>query len=262
MNNEERVLFNKLRYEGKVFETNSSGELIIVNYKNRKQVLIRFLNTGYEVWCDLDKILLGKVKDKLSPTVYGVGIVGEHQIRSGGKIIRDYLLWANMLKRCYDTSSLKTRPSYEHCRVSNSFVYFEMFKLWYGRQVGANSIDHTGKYFCLDKDIIVKGNKIYSPETCCFVPNEINALVLNHGKGRGKQPVGVSYHKATGKFVANMNYFGDSLHLGSFKTPEEAFQAYKQAKESHIKVVANKWKDDIDSRAYESLMNWEVEIND
>ena len=55
---------------------------------------------------------------------------------------------------------------------------------------------------------------------------------------------------------------GKQEYLGLFNTELEAFNAYKQAKESFVKEQAEKWKDKIDPRAYEALMNYEVNIND
>ena len=55
---------------------------------------------------------------------------------------------------------------------------------------------------------------------------------------------------------------GKSEYLGSFNTEIEAFNAYKVAKEAFVKEVAEKWKSQIDKRAYDSLMNYTVEITD
>ena len=114
----------------------------------------------------------------------------------------------------------------------------------------------------LDKDIIQKGSKLYSKDTCCFVPAEVNLLLTKRDKCRGEYPVGVNFHKATGKFRARLNINGRLKHLGLFNTPEEAFQVYKPAKEAQIKVVAEKWKHLLDERVYQALMTYEVSTDD
>lgn len=114
----------------------------------------------------------------------------------------------------------------------------------------------------LDKDILVKGNKLYSRDTCCFIPSEVNNLLTKRDNDRGEWPVGVSFHKSSGKFRAYLSINGKKKFLGLFATPEEAFQAYKAAKEAQIKVVANKWKHLLDERVYLALMSYEVVIND
>ena len=104
------------------------------------------------------------------------------------------------------------------------------------------------KGWCLDKDILVKGNKIYSPETCCFVPKGINLLFGKNNAKRGNYPIGVCKFK--NKFQATINIKGKTISLGHFDTPEEAFEAYKTAKEAYIKEVADEWKDRIEEDVY------------
>ena len=87
-------------------------------------------------------------------------------------------------------------------------------------------------------------------------------MLVNSRATRGEFPVGVYHDASRSKFQSHIRMHGKRKHLGRFVTPEEAFQAYKQAKEAYIKEVANKWKDQIDSRVYEALMNYEVDIND
>ena len=114
----------------------------------------------------------------------------------------------------------------------------------------------------LDKDILQKGNKLYSKDTCCFVPHEINMLLTKRDNARGEYPIGVCFHKASGKFMAYLTINGKMKFLGRFTTPEEAFQAYKLAKEAYIKAVAEKWKHLLDNRVFQALMVYEVAIDD
>ena len=191
--------------------------------------------------------------------VYGVGVFGEgNKARVNGIITREYTLWTNMLSRCYGEKTQRNQPKYIGCAVSEEFHNFSMFKEWCYKQVGFNN---TG--WSLDKDILVKGNKVYSAETCVFVPREINNIILNNKTRRGAHPVGVKYYRRTGKFVSSCSIgIGRKKHLGYYNTPEEAFNAYKQAKEKYIKEQAEKWKDKIDQRAYEALYNYTVDIDD
>ncbi len=119
------------------------------------------------------------------------------------------------------------------------------------------------KGFDLDKDLLIKGNKVYSEDTCVFLPVEINSLLTKSIASRGEHLIGVSWHKKGKSFVAQINKNkGKQEKLGYFKTELEAFNAYKQAKESFVKEQANKWKSQIDERAYNALMNCAVDIND
>lgn len=112
----------------------------------------------------------------------------------------------------------------------------------------------------LDKDILIKGNKVYSPDTCCLVPQEINILFVKCNINRGDLPIGVI--EINGRFSSSVSKNNKIRHLGKFNTLEEAFESYKFAKEKHIKEVADKWRDKLDPRVYEAMYNYEVEITD
>lgn len=248
---------SKQNVEGKVFNTKNYGDVVVLEYNNNNDVRVKFLNSGYEVntyFCD---IKTGLIRDRLAPTVYGVGIIGEETTRDSGKMKKEYSIWAKMLQRCYSDNMRHKHPTYTDCLVSENFKYFPYFREWCSNQVG---FGNGG--FELDKDILVKGNKIYSDGTCCFVPHEVNSLLVNRRSNRGKCPIGVHFNRTARKFEASCCMDKCIKHLGYCDTAEEAFLVYKEAKEAYIKVVANKWKDRIDSRVYEALMNWEVEIDD
>ena len=142
--------------------------------------------------------------------------------------------------------------------MSDNFRYYPYFKDWCVKQVGFGN-----QGWHLDKDILIKENKMYSEDTCCFVPQEINSLQFSTKRKESELPKGVSYDARTNKYVAQIGGKGKlKTFIGRYTTSEEAFLAYKEAKEQYIKEVANKWKDRIDPLVYKTLMNWEVTIND
>jgi len=116
---------------------------------------------------------------------------------------------------------------------------------------------------CLDKDILYKGNKIYSHDTCVFVPQSINLLFTKSDRVRGDLPIGVTYRKRSRKFeVKCCDGTKKRIFLGSYNTPEEGFQAYKKYKEKLIKQIANKYIDQIPNKLYNALITYTVEIDD
>jgi len=190
--------------------------------------------------------------------VYGVGIndwVGD--ISVGGKKIKEYKLWASMLERCFDEKYKQKKPTYEGVTCSKEWLSMTKFIEDVSQMKGFGLSGWQ-----LDKDILQKGNKLYSKDNCCFVPSEINNLLIKCDNSRGEYPIGVYFHKATGKFVAQLAINGKQKHLGLFNTPEEAFQVYKLAKEAYIKVVAQKWQHLLDERVFQALMTYEVSIDD
>ena len=248
---------------GKVCKSNLSGDFKVLKYNNAKDVEIQFLTTGFETVAQLGHIRNGNVKDPYSPSVFGVGVTGtKYPVKINGVITKEYDLWQNMLKRCYSDTYKKKRPTYEGCKVSENFKSFEYFYEWCNQQVGFDN-DGNGNPFHLDKDLLIKGNRVYSESTCVFIPAEINSLLVKCTASRGEHLIGVCWSKTNKAFVAMVNKNkGKSEHLGCFKTEIEAFNAYKEAKESFIKEQAEKWKGKIDERAYNALMNYTVEITD
>ena len=190
--------------------------------------------------------------------VYGVGVndwVGKVWV--DGKHIREYQLWKGMLKRCFSEEYKQKCPTYEGVTCSKEWLLMTSF---IGDVSKMKGYDLEG--WQLDKDILQKGNKLYSKDACCFVPSEVNLLLIKCDKSRGEWPVGVCFHKARGKFMAQLAINGKKKFLGYFTTPEEAFQAYKLAKEDQIKVVAEKWKHQLDERVFQALMVYEISIDD
>ena len=144
-----------------------------------------------------------------------------------------YAKWLSALERGVSEKYAIKKPSYADVTVNEEWKYFSKFKAWMETK--------NWKGLQLDKDILVKGNKIYSPETCCFVPSEVNNLIIFSNSARGEYPVGVTFHKRLKKYAANISLGGVIKHLGYFDEVSEAFNSYKIAKERYIKFVAEKY---------------------
>lgn len=188
--------------------------------------------------------------------VQGVGINdGKYPTTLNGLRKKEYSLWKDMLKRCYNTKYQEGKPTYIGCSVSDNFKSYSYFYEWCQNQIGFGNVD-----FQLDKDLLHKGNKEYNENTCVFLPIEINNVLVKRQSDRGLLPIGVTKHR--NNFRARCSYNGKDKHLGTFTTPELAFQAYKAFKEAHIKELAEKYKGAIDARAYQALLNYEVHIDD
>ena len=240
------------------------GELaFIVEYVNSGDITIQFKATGELVKTTYSNFVRGNVKSHFTPTVFGIGTTGLEPAKDeNGNVIDSYNCWIGMLKRCYSAKYQQKYPTYVDCRVCDDWLYYPNFKNWYE----ANYYEINNKTSQLDKDILIKGNKIYSPDTCVFVPNFINKLFIKRQNDRGEFPIGVYYDKTSKKYRARLSVFtnGKSTlkHLGYFTTPEEGFEAYKQTKEAYIKEVADEYKDKIPAKLYEAMYSYRVEIND
>ena len=242
-----------------LFNSRSCGKFKIIEYKKAAEVTVEFEDTGYTKIVQIGSIRLGKVKDRLKPSYYGVGILGDkYGCQVDGKIIKEHLIWNLMLSRCYSKDRLKN-VNYNDCFVSENFKYYPYFYEWCNKQVGFNS-----EGFELDKDLLFKGNREYGEDTCVFIPREVNVMLTKSDKTRGDLPIGVHFDKHKGKYIAQMckGSGSSSRFLGRFEDSKEAFTCYKINKEVYAKELAAKWKDAIDPRAYDALMNYEVDIDD
>lgn len=184
-------------------------------------------------------------REKSKKIVRGVGINDyPYPIKVNGENIQSYHIWQEMLSRCYKNDS-KTHSS---CSVCDEWLYFSKFKEWFD--------EHYVEGWHLDKDILVKGNKVYSPQTCCFVPPVLNVIVK--GTQFKKEMCGVS--KYNGGYKCEITKRGKHYTFYKFRTPEQAFEKYKYEREKYIHELAEEWKDQIEPRVYEALMNYKIEI--
>lgn len=167
--------------------------------------------------------------------VYGVGIndyIGS--ISSHGVHIKSYKAWVRVLERCYDTKYKTKNPSYNDVVICDEWIKFSNFKEWFDK----NYVDG----YEIDKDILVQGNKVYSPDTCCFVPRRINTLLLNKQRTNTSGVIGI-YKLKSGSYTTGCNVDGKFKMFGTFKTPEEASAAYIKAKSDYAKKVVNEYYD-------------------
>lgn len=247
---------------GDILPTSRWGDIKVIDYINSKNVIVEFINTGGVKVTNSSNIYRGAVKDELQPDlVYGVGYNNiKNCIKKGSEYEFEYKLWTRMLWRCYDTTYMKQFPTYANKTVSEDWLVFSNFVEDVRKFVGYDKAKY--ETWELDKDILVKGNTVYSKSTCCFAPKQLNYLLINPKGNRNSYPIGVHKKRDCKKYSVKMSKDNINVSLGAFDTPEEAFYAYKEAKESYIKEVANRWKDQIDHRVYKALMKYQVEITD
>lgn len=182
---------------------------------------------------------------------------GQWVKQRGGEDVRIQTLaartWYAMRDRCKVGGKFQSRkPSYTGCTMAEEFEDFQRFAEWCQGQVGYG-LDG----YALEKDLL-SDTKCYSPATCVFVPPVINNLFHRNEAVRGEYPIGVVFHKKSGKLMGRLKMYGKTAYLGLFDTVESASKAYKQAKEAYVKDVADKYRDTLDPRVYNLLMTFEM----
>lgn len=189
--------------------------------------------------------------DRRRTLVIGFGINdSSHPVMHGTQKELVYKTWTSMIRRCYSDKYHKLKPTYIGCSVCEEWRFFSKFESWFH--------ENFKKGYVLDKDILVQGNKIYSPNTCCFVPPYINGLLATNDKKRGKLKLGVYKHE--GKYVAQCGINRAQRRIGIFNSEEEAHEAYKKAKYDEIKRVADNALSlgEIDERVHKALLDYKI----
>lgn len=255
----------KRLYEEKL---NNQGCLMkIVEYNDASNIVVEFQDKyRFKTNTIYGNFKSGSIKNPYYPSVYDIGITGIKYPRSKNcKITREYDTWIHMLQRSIDNKCKERQPSYDTVSCCDEWLNYENFYEWLHNQPNFHKW-YSGKRWAVDKDILNKGNKIYSPENCCLIPQNVNCLFLKREAERGKYPIGVRYKNDVGFIAGCHNPFTNKNEkIGSYSTPENAFYlGYKPYKEKIIKQVAQIEFDNgnITKECYEAMMNYEVEIND
>lgn len=239
---------------GDIITNNKGVDCLVVEYVNFKKVKVRFMDeVGFEKYVTEHALRNGFVKNPYYKSVFGVGFLGDGKFKSTNKGVKNkyYVIWYCMMERCYSKGFQARCPTYKGCTVCVEWHNFQVFAEWCIKN------KFYDKGYHLDKDLKVKGNKVYSPETCCFVPQEVNCLFLESTANRGDYPIGVSLEKSSGLFSAQVSW-DKGRWLGRFSTVEEAKEKYDEAKESRRKYVAEKWRGNIDEDVYVAILSREM----
>lgn len=233
----------------------------IIEYKSYSDITVEFLDDyHYQKKSNYKNFELGKIENRGAPTLYNIGILGTRPTYDSvnNRKTTEYIMWSEMIRRCYNTTG--KFPAYEDVSVTPEWFIFDNFYDWFQIQENNNIIKPK-----IDKDILFKGNRIYAPEKCCIVPNRVNCLFEKAKSHRGDTAIGTSYDKKYGVYRAKCRgYDSKIVHLGSYVTEEDAFNAYKKFKESLIKRIAKEEyaNGNITQKCYEAMMNYIVEKDD
>lgn len=246
---------------------NKDGCLMkIIEYNSANDVVVEFQDQyKQKVHTHLCRFKSGDVKNPYSISVYGIGILGAKYstIDGNGNTLKEYSAWKEMMSRCYSKSYEGKRERYKDVLICEEWLLYENFYEWLHSQ---ENFDKwlNGNGWEVDKDILIKGNKVYSPKACCLVPGYINVLFTKRNKLRGEFPIGVTKSKNSFRARCNNPITKKQEYLGSYSSEVDAFKAYKKRKETIIKLIAEKeYKEcNIIKKCYDAMMDYQVEITD
>ena len=255
----------KIDRTGEESYNNFGSKMVIKECRNAKDIDVYFPEYNWTFkHAVYDQFKKGNVKCPYEKRYYNKGYLGEgkYKVSENRKTTDEYDMWHGMLMRCYDPKYQEKEPTYKGCEVEDYLLNFQHMAEW----IENNYYEIEGETMCLDKDILCKGNKIYSRDTCVFVPHRINSLFTKCDNARGDNPIGVHPPLSGNYQVQCWAGYGKDIYLGTYPTKEVAFQIYKQYKEKLIKETIDSYEDKIPepfySRLREAMYNYEVEIDD
>ena len=257
---------NPMLHIGEENFNNKNCLMKIVNYNKNDDIVVEFQDKYKAiVHTQYNHFLKGDVKNPYYPSVCGVGMIGDrYPVSYKYKDTKEYATWHRMLYRCFDKKTKEKSPTYKNVTCCNEWLLFDNFYEWLHAQSNFN-IWINNNMWALDKDIISKRNKTYSPDMCCLVPQYVNCLFIKNDAARGALPIGVE--KINNKFRTTMVYNAitkEAKRSHLLDSQEEAFFTYKKYKEDVIKQVAKFEYDkgNITKVCYDAMMSYEIEIDD
>lgn len=241
---------------------NNQGEYMkIIEYTTCDNIKVMFKETGNVITSTYSHFKNGSIKDKRfnNANENKCSYIGNTTMKDkDGNIKKSYSVWRGMLKRCRGNCFKEKQSSYQNCYVCDDWLCYENFEKWYND----NYYEVDSEQMCVDKDILIKNNKVYSPDTCMIVPERINSM-FKHRRidKKSSYPIGVTYVEDKKLFVSEVKS-GNKRITTYHKTPDSAFYAYKIKKEECIKQVADEYKDKIPKKLYDAMYKYKIEITD
>lgn len=181
----------------------------------------------------------------MKKSMFGIGYLGCSDVDVQGTIYRK---WANMMQRCYSEVTHKLKPYYKNCRVCEEWWNFSNFREWYRENI------IEGRQFDLDKDILVQGNNVYSPNTCALVTHYANTVFQRRGI-----ETNIVQCVTTGKFNASATILGKIKEIGAYETREEAERQLLLYRKEFINQFAKKNRNKVPNKVYEAMVKWNTE---
>jgi len=166
----------------------------------------------------------GVVKYPYHPTVFNIGYLGEGIYTKTAKC---YRVWQGMLERCYSNSCQENHPSYKGVTVCEKWYNYQNFAEWFYKKSNYQEGWH------LDKDLLSGDNKLYSPETCIFIPQALNSFMTNKQVTNTSGYTGVSKIRNSTKFKAQIKKNNKVYHLGNFTSKIIARIVYLKARSDY-----------------------------
>ena len=258
------IIMNENRINALV-ENNQGSKALCIEYNNSNNVVIEFQDEyKARVTTTWKHFIEGKIRNPYYPSVLGVACSGnKYPITENKHHTKEYAIWLDMIRRCYSNITKNKNKCYKDVLCCEEWLCFENFYEWLHSQSNFSKW-FIGERWDIEKDIKIKHNKLYSPDTCFLTPHNVNALFLRKEGQRGLYPIGVRKSSKSNNFEVLCRNNNECIYLGTYSDPIEGFYVYKRYKENLIKTIAKNElkKGNITKECYEAMIAYTVEITD
>ena len=238
---------------GDIFSTNAGGEVEVVEYRGALEVVVKHLDKwGHEDVVQTDLLRKGVVKNPYKPSVFGKGFMGVGKYRASSAPSRQspaYKAWVGLIRRTYEPSYLSSGRNIYGSTVCEEWHNFQNFAEWFYNEPNSDNPE-----FRLDKGMRVWGGRLYSPETCSYVPKCFHVWMTTKPRVSRELPRGV--HPSGAKYLVMLNGDGRNNYLGTFETVAEAQEVYEYNLHKKYRQLAIEHCDEIHPEVYDNLMEF------
>ena len=235
--------------------TSKYGHMVIIKYINSKDIDVKFDNGYIALHQTYRNFINGSIINPMTPTVLGKGYygVGKYVAKINGKHTKEYKVWRAMLNRCYGKLYQESHKTYENCEVCDEWLNFQVFAEWFHE----NYYEINGEIIDLDKDFLSGKTKIYSPQTCVFIPQSINKTIIHTRNKHSGLPTGVIHANDNANvYVVKYREDNKDVFVGRFHSVEDAYKAYLCAKNNRLKDLLNEYKEYMPNNVCDAIENY------
>lgn len=250
---------------GDTFPSTSCNTFTVIGVKNQENITIKFNDTqGYEVVVSSQTIRNGRVKNPYFPRLFNKGYFGngKYKARIGSSSVNskstdEYRAWINMLSRCYDPNYIGTKAGqmcYSGVQVTDSWLNFQVFAEWYCKELVAVELKSPETKFVLDKDLLSPDVKIYSPETCCLIPEQLNIALIDKLSLNKTRKLSTIRKCKNGTYSVGVSLNKKFTTFSGYKTEKECFDLYLRNKEKELNNSIENYKSIFNNEVYSALI--------
>jgi len=230
---------------GETHVSNEGYEIVVVKGSDKPGHVVVNIDGKYDDTVEYSDLVDGKVKNPYHKSFYGKGYIGigKHKVSIKCERTMKYIAWSEMLQRCYSSDYHQEYPAYKDVTVCDEWLNFQVFGDWYDEQ-------YKKKWWQLNKDLLGRGKKIYSPDTCVFIPIELNLLLSQDTENKDHR-LGIRRVRSGYRSRSYCSISGRYLDLGTYDTIEEADLVYRNNRLGNMMFWLR--YQHIGHRAYEGL---------